>query len=406
MPTQRLASDSHIIVCGAGIGGLTSALCLAKQGFKVTVVEQARQISEVGAGIQLGPNAMRVMRYLGLEEYIIKQGFLPQALQMRNGTDGSLIAQLKLKPELKMPWNGHYVNIHRADLIRILLAAAHATTSISIKLNTVVSAYLHNNKQAAIVTAADDKLEADLIIGADGIHSKIRESMHGKSTARYTGHRAWRLTLPTAQLGPYAPPETACVWFGDNKHAVTYRLANGEISNFVGVVESDSWAQESWSYQGKKADAMHDFEGWDPIITQIVAKADNHFQWALMDRPVLQEWVDGPVALLGDACHPMLPFMAQGAAMAIEDAMVLSRCLHKLETDFALQRYQQLRRSRTEKVWQLANKNAALYHQHGTFSSLQKLKLGFGSRLLPNVAVAASQFNWLYGYDATRVPID
>ncbi|MEQ9317005.1 MAG: FAD-dependent monooxygenase, partial [Henriciella sp.] len=246
-----------------------------------------------------------------------------------------------------------------------------------------------------------EPLSANLVIGADGIHSTIRKQMLGDDAPRYTGNTAWRLVVPTDRLDR-PPPPTACVWAGRNRHAVTYLLRGGKLANFVGVVEQAEPVTESWSATGTKAEALADFAGWDVTITELINKSDSHFRWALYDRPALPKWSDGRVTLLGDACHPMLPFQAQGAAMAIEDGWALADALVGADRiEAGLASYEARRRPRTSKMQHASRKNMGVFHRNTAVSQAATFgPMWLAGQMMPGFV--RSRLDWIYGYDVTK----
>ncbi len=351
------------LVAGAGIGGLTAALCLQRSGWEVEVLEQAQELSELGAGIQLSPNACGVLQALDVLPALQARGFKPQALEMRWGRSGRRIFRIPLDHATEQRWGAPYLHLHRADLQQGLIDALRQRAPASLRTGQRVLRYANRSDGVRVELADGSQREADILIGADGIHSAIREQMQGATPANLTGHVAWRAVVPTPLLGELAPPSTACVWVGAGRHAVTYRLRGGKLCNLVGVVERNDWHKESWSEQGSQADALQDFDGWHPVIRQLLAKAGSHYRWALYDRPVLSQWHDQRVVLMGDACHAMLPFMAQGAAMAIEDAWVLADQLQRHpQPAAAFAAYAQQRQPRCSQIQQSSRANARAFH--------------------------------------------
>jgi len=392
-----------IAVAGGGIGGLSAALCLAQWGHEVIVVERAAEIHEVGAGIQLSPNAMKVFQKLGLDQALLSAGFQPAAAEFRFGKSGRQIFSAPLGAWAEQRWGAPYVHIHRADLIAILTRAlAHAAPG-ALRLGTGAVRYAQSNASVALMLDAGEAVECDVIIGAEGIHSALRAQMLGPERPRFTGCVAWRATTPVEKLGDDAPPPTACVWAGEGAHCVTYRLRGGTLANWVGVVERSNWTKESWTEMGARAEALADFEGWHPVIRRIIENADVHLRWALFDRAPLPRWTDGRVALLGDACHPMLPFMAQGAAMAIEDSWILARCLAKgITAPAGLKAYEAARRPRTAKVQATSRANAGTFHARGV------ARAAFGPMWLAGKVAPAfiqARLDEFYAYDAVNAPL-
>lgn len=384
------------IIIGAGIGGLTAALCLQRIGWQVTVYEQAQQLVEVGAGIQISPNGSRVLDALGLTDYLAPHLFEPERIDMRWGLSGGSIFSIPLKEQAVDRWGAPYWHLHRADLVAVLSQALVAASPKALRLGVAVSGYAQPSGPVVVNLSNGEQSEADVLIGADGIHSTLRTQMLGADKPRFTGNVAWRMTVPTDKLGRHVPPPTACIWAGAKRHAVTYLLQGGRLANLVGVVEQSDWQRESWTEQGTREDAIADFVGWHPVITEIIRQADAHYRWALFDREPLDHWVDGNVALLGDACHPMLPFLAQGAVMAIEDAWVLADSIKGCDAGNlgqALQGYQTQRLARTAKVQREAAANQRRFH-YGFRPAYWPLQIT--TKLMPNLLHRRQ--DWLYGH--------
>lgn len=391
----------HVLIAGGGIGGLTAAIAFSKFGHQVTVAEQANRIEEVGAGLQLSPNGMRVFDVLGVNARIEANAFRPRAQEIRMGKGGARILSVPLREASRARWGGEYLHVHRADLIDSLGAALEERQPGAVRLGSHVTGYTNKNSSITAHLESGDTLEADLLIGADGIHSAIRKQMIGPDAPRYTGNVAWRAVAAVLELGEHAPPETACVWVGGRRHAVTYRLRRGGLANFVGVVECKERHAESWSATGAREQALKDFKGWSPVVREILKKAPVLNRWALYDRDPLARWSDGRAVLLGDACHPMLPFLAQGAVMAVEDAYVLARLVSS-QPDLmrALEAYEDVRKPRTTRVQLGARRNAHLFHLGDPFSQLATYgPIWAVGAFLPSVA--QGQHDWIYAHDVT-----
>jgi len=393
--TIKGSADLDVLIIGAGIGGLTLAHALIQRGKNVRVLESAPALETVGAGIQISPNAVKVLRALGLEKAVTANAFQPRAIEARMGRSGRSVFEIPLALEAEKRWGASYLHIHRADYITALSETLPVGT---IELNARVKSYQHTENDVSVSLADGRKLTAPYLIGADGIRSVMRAQMLGPDAPQFTGNMAWRAVVPAERLGELVPNPTACAWFGPNRHAVTYRLgAQGQLVNFVGVVEQESWQEEGWSLQGDKAEALRDFEDWHPVICNLLENADELHRWALFDRAPLEKWVDGRVALMGDAAHPMLPFLAQGAAMAVEDAWVLAEVIASGQD---LSAYQKLRRSRTSKVQSASRANMGLFHK----TSLPAQLLTYGpmwaaGKLVPSLV--HRRMDWLYGFETT-----
>ncbi|MEM7470176.1 MAG: FAD-dependent monooxygenase [Pseudomonadota bacterium] len=391
-----------IVIAGAGIGGLAAGLALARAGCDVEIYEQASEISEVGAGLQISPNGMRVLEALdvtgALEPYI----FEPEAISLRMGLTGREIFFLPMKGYAQGRWGARFVQVHRADLHEVLRAACIAA-KVAIRTNAKATGYVRERGGASLYLEDGTRAFGDVLVGADGIHSVIRAQLASPDRARFTGNMAWRCLVPAEVLGADAPPAEGCIWAGPEKHAVTTRVRGGDLVNFVGIVEQDAWREEGWSVEGSRTEALRDFEGWVPQVRRVLASASTLNRWALFDRPALTSWTDGPVTLVGDAAHPMLPSMAQGAVQALEDAWVLAECLKDTSDKLAgLSRYAVLRRGRTARVQKRSADNLRLFHKSGLSQIAAYSPIWMAARLSP--ALIHQRQDWIYGHDATRLP--
>lgn len=390
-----------ILIAGGGIGGLTAALCLIDAGFEVQVLEQAAGFAEVGAGLQVSPNGMKVLARLGLAEALEAVAFRPETIEMRLGRGGRQLFTVPLKQAALDRYGAPYIHIHRADLQEVLVRALMARAPHAIRTGTKIAGFEADDRGVTVRLAGGGMVRGDVLVGADGIHSVVRTQLLGRDSPRFTGNVAWRLVVPAEGLRGLVPP-TACIWVGPGQHAVTYYLRRGELINFVGVVETASWQGESWNDRGDRGQLKQAFAGWHDTLHQIIERADLCHRWALFDRAPLPRWGEGRVTLLGDACHPMLPFLAQGAVMAIEDAWVLSRCLAEGCDDpaIALALYATQRQPRTARVQGGAWANARNFHVRSRIGQLTRYgTVWLGARLMPQ-AIHARQ-DWIYGHDVT-----
>lgn len=393
----------RVLISGGGIGGLTAALAFHRMGHQVTLLEQAVRLEEIGAGLQLSPNGMRVFEALGVSARVERDAFRPRSQELRFGRSGRRILTIPLRDVSRSRWGAEYLHVHRADLIEALHGALIDRDARIVSLGQRVIGY--TNTPDAVIAHLDDgnTCSGDLLIGADGVHSVIRTQMTGPDAPRFTGNIAWRAVVPVSELGTDIPPETACVWVGGRRHAVTYRLRRGSLANLVAVVESKQQPSESWTATGTREQALKDFENWSPVIRRILEKARVLNRWALFDRPVLQKWSDGRVVLLGDACHPMLPFLAQGAVMAIEDAYVLARLVtDRADLTDALRHYEAIRKPRTSRVQDGARRNASLFHHGDPLSQMVTYgPIWLAGQLIP--WFTHGQHDWIYAYDVTAM---
>ncbi|MEQ1754768.1 MAG: FAD-dependent monooxygenase [Micropepsaceae bacterium] len=390
------------IIIGGGIGGVTAALCLLDAGIEVELHERSPALTETGAGIQLSPNGMKVLMRLGLHPEIDHVAFRPEALEMRMGKTGARIFSIPIRELALTGYGAPYYHVHRADLMSVLSRALQKRAPSCLYLNREFVSYEQDSTRVVARFSDGSEVSGDILIGADGIHSAVRAVRQGRTPARFTGNVAWRLVVPaTDRLHSLVPPN-ATIWVGPGRHAVTYYLRRGELINFVGVVERDDWQKESWTEEGDVAQLRADYAGWATPVAEVVAQATSCFRWALFDRNPLDHWCDGRVALLGDACHPMLPFLAQGAVMAIEDSWVLSRTLRSAQEDLAadLAAYEALRKPRTSRVQLGARRQMGLYHQRTTFNQVATYgPMWLAANLMPGFV--NSRQDWLYAFDVT-----
>lgn len=390
-----------VIIAGGGIGGLTAALCFHHHGWTVEVCEKSPDFGEVGAGIQIPPNAMKVFVELGIDNALMRVGFQPEAIEARMGQSGRQLFSIPILEEAERRWGAPYLHIHRADYVSVLKAALESCQRDAVRFNSEIQSYSNDSGGVSVSFVDGSETKCDVLVGADGIHSSIRDQMLGTQEPTFTGNIAWRSVVSLDKLGRDAPRPTVCAWMGRGRHCVTYRLRQGTLANFVGVVERDDWTVESWNEPGSIDEALNDFEGWHPTIQRILEESDALFRWALFDRAPLDTWVDGQVVLLGDAAHPMLPFMAQGAAMAVEDAWVLAHAARGGSSlPQALMTYQEKRYARASLMQAGSRANAKTFHkkslveQVGTYGPMW-----LAGSLAPQIIYKRQ--DGLYGYDVT-----
>jgi salicylate hydroxylase len=383
---------TQIVIAGAGIGGLVLALCLTRAGFDVAVLEQAPALGEVGAGVQISANGTRVLHDLGLKDELDAVAFTPERGEVRHWQTGAVLAERPLGDTSVERFGFPYYHLHRADLHRVLAEALAARAPRAVHLAARVTGFEQTADGVRVATQAGETIDGAVLVGCDGIHSTVRSGLFGPDDPRFTGCVAWRATIPAARLPPGHVRPVASNWIGRGGHFVHYYLRRGELVNCVGVFERDEWQAESWSSEGAKGEFLADFDLWHDDVKLLIRNADTCFRWGLFDRDPMPRWSQGRITLLGDACHPMLPFMAQGAVMAIEDGYTLAQCLAAggADPEAALRRYEDLRRERTATVQRMSRDNIAFFHNADIANLEQRLNSHRDAHL------------WLYGFDATN----
>ena len=389
-------AGQRVTVLGAGVGGLAAALALALKGADVTVLEQADAIREIGAGLQISPNGACVLRALGLGAGLDAASMRAQAVELRDGRDGDLVLRLDLA-RLR-PQQGYHF-LHRADLIDLLAKAARAA-GVQIRLLQKIETVDLSGPRPRLATALGAQTETGLLIGADGLHSQTRAALNGKTAPFFTRHVAWRCIIPAE---PNAAP-VAEVHMGAGRHLVSYPLRGGTLRNIVAVEERNAWVEESWSLRDDSLEMKLAFEDFSPRVKSWLDRAEDVYVWGLFRHPVAQVWhktlPEGAAVILGDAAHPTLPFLAQGASMALEDAWLLADRLANLPVPQAFSAYQTARKPRCTRIVAAANGNAKTYHLSGLQRSIAHTALRLGGRVAPNLAL--KRFDWLYDYDVTQ----
>ena len=390
---------THLAIIGGGIGGLAAAAWLSRAGFDAQVYEQASALSEVGAGINIGPNAVRLLHRLGLGEGLARVGVKPMTFDQRRWDDGRVLLSAPLGEPVETKFGAPYYTFHRADLHRALTSAVPAER---VHLGHRFMGFTDHGDRVEVRFENGVSISAAALIGADGIHSVVRHALFGPEAPRFTGCVAYRGLVPSDRLRHLRLERTNQIWMGPNAHFVHYFVAAGRLVNFVAVTEADSWLGESWVDRGEVSDALAAFAGWHDQVLSIIGAVDETYKWALFDRTPLQRWSVGRVTLLGDSCHPMLPFMGQGGAQAIEDAATLKSCLVQFGDDVpaALRRYEELRLPRTSRLQGLSMTNKTRFHlPDGPAQKDRDAEMAGGSTDWSWAAVA-----WLFEHDAELIP--
>lgn len=392
------------LIAGAGIGGLTAGIALRLAGWHVCVLERTPQLQEVGAGVQIGPNGMRILQALDVLPLLERQMFEPEALEMRIGLSGRRVFHLPLAEAAKARWGAPYAHVHRADLQTALAARLEALQPGAVRTGTAVTGFKQGEGQVHVLTS-NGTLDGEMLIGADGVHSNLRNQLFGADTAQFTGNVAWRALVPVDALQT-PPPPTACIWAGPGKHAVTTRVSGGRIVNFVGVVEQSDWQHEGWSLPGERAEVLDAFAGWAPDVIDVISNAPQFNRWALLSRAPLPRWGDGRVALLGDAAHPMLPSLAQGAVQAMEDAVALAHAAPADVVDVpdALDAYHTMRKARATRVQAQSARQVKLYHHRSRLRQIASYGPIFAvGRYAP--WLMRQRLDWLLGHNPMGDPM-
>ncbi len=370
-----------IAIVGAGIGGLAAAALLERAGHEVNVYEQTPRFARVGAGIQMAPNAVKVLRGLGIEDGLRRIAFQSDVALSREWNTGEITSTLALGREVEARYGAPYLFLHRADLH----AAIHAIVPPGVvHLNRKLSRFDASPRGVTLTFADGSQAKADALIGADGVHSAVRGALLGPERAHFTGRIAYRTTYPAARLGtPITPARTK--WWGHDRHMVVYYVtaARDELYFVTSVPESAEWmTPESWSAKGDIEELRAAYAGFHPEVQAVIDATSEVYKWALFERDPLPRWSEGRVVLLGDACHPMTPYMAQGAASALEDAAVLSRCLEGIDVDGlpqAFRLYEATRKPRASAIQASSSANTWLR--------------------------GSTDPGWVYGYDAWTAPL-
>ena len=393
-PMERKALSVAII--GGGIGGMAAALSLLRAGADVHVYERARTLSEVGAGIQVSPNASRILHRLGLAGALANMGVKPLAIHQRRWDDGRTLLRTPTAQAMETAFGFPHYQMHRADLLNTLASALPAER---LHIGHRFTALVDHGDHVEATFENGIHISVDVLVGADGIHSAVRHVLFGPEQPHFTGCVAYRGLVPADRLAHLDLEVTCQVWMGPGKHFVHYYVQNRRLVNFVAAIEQDTWTRESWTDRGDIADWLAAHEGWHPQVRGIIGAADETFIWALFDRKPMTRWSVGRVTLLGDACHAMLPFMAQGAAQAIEDGAALATCLSQTaarDVSEALRRYESLRLPRASRVHGLSEVNKTRFHlPDGAAQQARDAEMARGTTDWSLKAVA-----WLYGYDA------
>ena len=390
--------EADVIISGAGIGGLTCALCLQQHGLTSLVLEKSREPAEAGAGIQLGPNAFHILRALGLEDDLKKSSVFPEKIVFYDGPSGTALAHLPLIPQMEQRHKAPYAVIHRAELHNILRARAENSDHITVRYSSAVSGFTDHGQSLSVQAGDDTPCSARVLVGADGLWSTVRNIAIGDGPARFSGQVAWRAVVRRDSVAPRFKTLHTGLWLGARAHLVHYPISGGQLLNIVAIIDSTD-TPSGWSTPGQAGNLLQCFENWAEPACSLLKQVEEWRMWALFGRAPVPAWGVGRTTLLGDAAHPMVPFLAQGGAMAIEDAWVLAAFLKNNTKDpaAALRAYENIRIPRTSRVSQTSSANATIFHLDGNRRLLRNMALK-ASAVAPGLLMR--KYDWLYGYKA------
>jgi salicylate hydroxylase len=392
-PESQSTDSPRIAVVGGGIGGLAAAAFLHRAGLDATVYEQAPQLGEVGAGLVISPNAVRMIRRLGhLDAFLDKAVALEVGWEFRRWQNGEVLSAEQLTDTCEALYGERSYVSHRADLLDAIRAAVPTDR---IRLGARCTGVETQDSGVRLHFADGSIADADVVIGADGVHSVIRGSLTTPAPPEYSGMCAFRAIVPATDAPAFARRPVQTLWIGPDHHLVHYPISGGKSVNIVAFAPAGDFTDESWSATGTVEELLAEFDGWDTRLTDLIKAAGTPGRWALLDRAPLDRWSRGRVTLLGDAAHPMFPFFAQGAAQAIEDGAALAHCLaaDPGNPERALRTYERVRLPRTMKVQQLSRGRKRINHlPDGPEQITRDAELAHGDPLVDS--------GWLYGYDA------
>jgi 2-polyprenyl-6-methoxyphenol hydroxylase-like FAD-dependent oxidoreductase len=388
-----MAETSPFIIAGGGIGGLGTALALGLKGFPVHVLEQATEFKEIGAGIQLGPNVFTPFKKLGIRDRVLQDVAIPTGLEMRDALNGELITRMPLGDDLTRRFGDTYAVIHRADLHGIIYEACRKLPNVTLETNARVIDYADKGDEVVVSMEDGRQLRGRAMIGGDGMWSKTRQKIVNDGKPRVSGHIAYRAVLKREDVPADLWQPDVVLWAGPRTHLVHYPLRRGELYNLVAVFHSDQYV-EGWDQAGDPALLHAHFKGQAPQVLRMLDKIETWKMWVLCDREPVKDWTQGRATLIGDAAHPMLQYLAQGACMALEDAVCLAEKVEAKPDDVhgAFMDYQNARYLRTARVQLMARVYGEAYHARGPIAELRNNMLR--SRT-PEQAIEG--IAWLYG---------
>lgn len=405
MKTSNGARERPILIAGAGIGGLVAALALLRRGFDVKIFEQAAELREVGAGVQISPNGSRLLQAIGVLESVRSCACETEGKEVRLWNSGQTWKLFDLGAQAVKRYGFPYFTVYRVDLHNALIDAVRREKPDAIELNARCIGLEQDSRGVTAIFDRGGQAQGCALIGADGIHSNVRSALFGADKARYADLLAWRGVIPMEKVPAHLRRNVGTNWIGPGGHVIHYPLRRGELMNFVGYIERTGWIEESWNVQGTAAECAADFAAWHDDVQALVRSIGTPFKWGMVRRPALETWTQGRVTLLGDACHAMFPFLAQGAVMAMEDGLILARCIEADPGDMcgALHRYEQARIGRTRRVVEGSAANVKRFHNLVLADPVQAplyVEREWATQRVQD------RYDWIFDYDAATVALD
>ena len=392
----------RVVIIGGGIGGLAAALALERRGAETIVCEQSAALSEIGAGVHLSPNTIKALRALGVESEVEAIGSESEFLVIRSWKSGRIISRMR-RGYFRQQFGAPSLTVHRADLLDVL---RHALKTTDIRLGARCVAVEGRDRTAVARFADGSEIEADIVVGADGIHSAVRRSLFGADAPRFTGCICWRGMAPVSTVPRDIGTSEGLMWMGPHGHVVHYPVRRGALVNIVAHLDSNAWTEESWTHECDVSEVTAAYVGWNSALTRLFPFSTHWYKWALYDRDPLERWSVGRATLLGDSAHAMLPYLGQGAGMAIEDACVLAAAVARESDDLsaALSAYERLRVPRTRAAVLGSRARARENHLASPWAQLKRdVKFALRERFGRDNTVF--QTAWLYDYDVAREPL-
>ncbi len=398
-----MGDKPRITIAGGGIGGMAAALSLLQRGYPVKVYEQAAELGEVGAGVQISPNGSRALDSLGVFQTLKDLSCAPKRKEFRLWNTGRSWQMFDLGKEAIEKYGYPYLTVYRPDLLTTLVDAVRAIDPDAIHLGSEVANAEADDEKAVLTLKSGERIESDVLIGADGVKSTVRKCLFGDDHTEFTGMIAWRAVIPMERLPERFHEMVGWTWIGPGGHLVNYPLRGGKLMNMIGTIERDDWQVESWYAEGSIEECARDFAGWHEDVQTLIHAAPKVLKWAFMERKPRQIWSKGRASLLGDASHATLPFLAQGAVMSIEDGVILGRCLDKYpDPVVALKKYEEARVERTSKMVRGAKENTARFHESAL--ATEEGAVAYMESEWSRDPIR-ERYDWLYRYDVEAVPV-